>query len=57
MQISALEVTCNAEKPFIFKSGESVIIREEGKEDQRIEPVDGFIEIEMSKNQKYKILF
>ncbi|MBS4179365.1 glycoside hydrolase family 95 protein [Lederbergia citrea] len=57
MQVSLLEVTCNTENPFIFKSSESVIVREEGKEDKRIDPVDGLIEIEMNKNQKYQFVF
>ncbi|MCM3110897.1 glycoside hydrolase family 95 protein [Lederbergia lenta] len=55
MQVSKLEVTCKADNPFVLKTSEPIIFREEGKEEKRIDSVDDLIEIEMEKNQQYQI--
>ncbi|MEK3890102.1 glycoside hydrolase family 95 protein [Bacillus sp. FSL K6-3431] len=57
MQASTLEVTCKADNPFVLKSSKSIIVRKDGNEDKKIEPVDGLIEIEMEQNQQYQFLF
>lgn len=57
MQVDQMEVTCHAENLFIFKTNNAVIVREEEKEDKRIDAVDGIISLAMSKNQKFQLIF
>ncbi|WP_193747787.1 glycoside hydrolase family 95-like protein [Neobacillus niacini] len=57
MQVNQMEVTCHTENIFVFQSNKSVMIREEGKDDKRVDPVDGFISLRMSKNKKFQLLF
>lgn len=57
LQVSQLDVTCHAGNEFIFKTNNSVIVHEEGKEDKRIGALDGFIAIKMNKDQKLQLLF
>lgn len=57
MQVRKLKVSCSADICFILKSEESILVCEAGREDRRIESVDGFISIEMSKNQQCQLLF
>ncbi|MGE8079855.1 glycoside hydrolase family 95 protein [Peribacillus loiseleuriae] len=57
MLVHKLDVKCNVDNLFTFKSENSIIVCEEGKEDIRIEAVDGLISLEMVKNQQCQILF
>ena len=57
MQVCELTVICKAENRFVIKANGAIILREDGKEDTEISAVDGFISLEMSEDQKYKILF
>ena len=57
MLVHTLDVKCKADNLFTFKSEESIIVREEGKEDKRIEAVDGLISLEMVKNQQCQCHF
>ncbi|EKN65268.1 alpha-L-fucosidase [Neobacillus bataviensis LMG 21833] len=57
MQVSLLEVTCHAENVLIIKTNKPVMVCEEGKEEERIEPVDGFITHRMFNGQKLQFLF
>ncbi|MCJ8008253.1 glycoside hydrolase N-terminal domain-containing protein [Lederbergia wuyishanensis] len=57
LRVTGLKVTSNTENLFVFKSCTSVIIREEGRDDKRLDPIDGLIEIDMSENQTYQLLF
>ncbi|MBO0600609.1 glycoside hydrolase family 95 protein [Sporosarcina sp. E16_3] len=57
MKVSELTVTCKCDNNLVIKTNEAIILREEGKEDTQISAVDGFISLEMSEDQKCKILF
>lgn len=57
MKVSELTVTCKSENRFIVKTDETIMLREEGKEDTKVSALNGFISIKMRENQKYKILF
>lgn len=57
LQVSQLDVTCHTGNDFVFKTNNAVMVREEGKEDKRIEALDGFIALKMNKGQKLQLLF
>src|SRR5699024_2094206 len=57
MQVNELEVTCNSDNLFVLKSQESIRVHDSGREEKRIDPVNGLIEIDMKKGKHYKILF
>ncbi|GHH97821.1 glycoside hydrolase family 95 protein [Neobacillus kokaensis] len=57
MQVSLVEVICHAENVIILKSSKTAVVREDGKDERKIEPVDGFISLTMNKNQKVQLQF
>jgi alpha-L-fucosidase 2 len=56
MRVTEMTVSHKSSQPFVYKSSEPVLLREEGKEDQRVDPVDGYVTISMNSDKPYKLL-
>ncbi|NOU75789.1 hypothetical protein GC098_31265 [Paenibacillus sp. LMG 31458] len=56
-QASRLDVSCIIDNMFILRSEKAVVVREAGKEDLLVEPVEGYLTFEVRKKYSVSLLF
>jgi len=57
MQVSRLDLVCLVDNTFRMKSDKSAIVCEEGKEGRTLDPIEGYLSLEVCKDQKVSLRF
>lgn len=57
LQASRLDVSCCIDNTFILRSEKPAVVREIGKEDRLVEPVEGYLTFEVTKYHPVSLLF